>query len=173
MSDPRELLDLLDRAEDAFGHAYGAPSFEPGPNHSTDAADGEVPIQKACRSLELIHALDEVGEYYGAILEHSFIIVEQTFQGYLLAMTGVEERELRDHDTPYELARGQVPLEDRTIESLKSLYDGRRTEHYYGTTVTTGAQAETMRDIAAVVHHHVVGFDPDLDRYCNCPEIEA
>lgn len=172
MSDPGELLDRIAAAEDAFGHAHGSPKFEPGVNSAADASDGEVPIQKACRLLDVTARIDELGEYYGAILEHSFIVVELTLQGYLLAMTGTDARELRDHTSPYEYAKGQVPLEDATIESLKRLYDARRTDHYYGTTVTTETQARTMRTVAVAVHRHVVTFDPDLERFCRCPSPE-
>lgn len=124
--------------------------------------------QKTCRLLDLARKIDEVGEYYGAILEHSFIAVEHTFQGYLLAITGADEHELRDHTSPYELAKGQVPLEDKTVEALSTLYDARRTRHYYGTTVTTEQQARTVRSLAKAVHDHVVGFDPELERFCVC-----
>ena len=168
MSDPSDLLDELDSAQDAFGHAHGRPRFEPGLNADADASDGEVQIQKACRLLELTHRIDEIGEYYGAILEHSFIVIELTFQGYLLEMTATDPAELRDHSSPYEFAKGQVPLEYDTIETLKALYDARRTRHYYGTTVTTETQAKTMRAVAAAVHEHVVTFDHDLERFCRC-----
>lgn len=168
MSDPSALLDELAAAEDAFGHAHGQPTFEPEIDSSPDAGDGEVQIQKACRLLALIHELDDVGDYYGAVLEHSFIVIEHTFQGYLLAMTGTDASDLRDHSSPYEFAKGQVPLDVDTIESLQALYDARRTEHYYGTTVTTKEQAERMRVVARLVHRHVVSFDHDIDRFCLC-----
>lgn len=107
-SDPCELLEAISAAEDAFGHAHGRPTFEPTLNAGTDAGDGEVQIQKACRLIELTHGIDDVGDYYGAILEHSFIVVEHTIQGYLLAMTGTDARNLRNHTSPYEFAKGQV-----------------------------------------------------------------
>lgn len=172
MSDPTELLELIAAAEDAFGHAYGHPRFEPGLDASPGADDGKVQIQKACRLLELTHRIDELGDYYGAILEHSFVVIEHTFQGYLIAIAGADPKELRDHDSPYELSKGQVPLEDSTIESLKALYDTRRTEHYYGTTVTTEAQAKLMRDVATIVHAGVISFDHETERFCQCPSSE-
>lgn len=95
MSDPTALLDQIEAAEDAFSHAHGQPTFEPELNASPDASDGEVQIQKACRLLELTTELDDLGEYYGAILEHSFIVIEHTLQGYLVAMTGVDANELQ------------------------------------------------------------------------------
>lgn len=171
MSDPTRLLDEISAAEDAFGHARGEPTFEPTLNSGPDASAGEVQIQKACRLLEVTNRLDELGEYYGAILEHSFVAVEHTFQGYLLATTGVDARELRDHASPYEFAKGQVPLEDSTIEALRTLYDARRTEHYYGTTVTTAAQARSMQRVATTAHGHVLSFAPRLERFCQCPSV--
>lgn len=171
-SDPCELLEAISAAEDAFGHAHGRPTFEPTLNAGTDAGDGEVQIQKACRLIELTHRIDDVGDYYGAILEHSFIVVEHTIQGYLLAMTGTDARNLRNHTSPYEFAKGQVPLERTTIESLQPLYDARRTKHYYGTTVTTESQALGMRRVATAVHEHVVTFDPRLEQFCQYPSVD-
>lgn len=168
MSDPSDLLAGIEAAEDAFSHARGRPKFEPELNAGPDAVDGEVQIQKACRLRSLAHEIDALGEYYGAILEHSFIIIEQTLQGYLLMVSGVDSTELQDHESPYELAKGQVPLEDATIESLKGLYDARRTSHYYATTVTTADQAERMRHVATLVHKHIVTFDSELEQFCLC-----
>jgi hypothetical protein len=172
MSDSIELLEGIETAEDAFGHAHGRPTFDPKINSSTDASDGEVQIQKACHLLELTHEIDELGEYYGAILEHSFIVIEHTLQGYLLAMTGADASELRNHTSPYEFAKGQVPLEESTIDSLKALYDTRRTKHYYGTTVTTQVQARSMRTVASNLHEHIVTFDHDIEQYCLCSASE-
>lgn len=85
-----------------------------------------------------------------------------------MSVTGVDPTELQDHDSPYDFAKGQVPLEDDTIESLKRLYDARRTTHYYGTTVTTREQAEQMRTVATLVHEHIVTFDSELKQFCRC-----
>lgn len=168
MSDPREIREVLEAAEDAFSHAAGPPRFEPGVNNDPSATNGEVQLQKACRLLELAHRIDDVGDYYGAVLEHSFIAIEGTFQAYLLVVAGADDRELRNHSSPYELAVGQVPLTDETITTISNLYDSRRTSHYYGTTVTTEQQADSMRTLAQTIHDHVVAFDPDLERYCRC-----
>ncbi len=169
MSDPKSIIDALVTTEDAFQHAEGRPEFEPGLDASADADPGAVQIQKACRLLEVTRRLDEVGEYYGAIFEQSFIAIEQTLQGYLIAIAGAEERELRDHTRPYEWAKGQVPIEAQTIERISRLYDQRRTAHYYGTTVTTKEQAHRMRTLAHAVHDHIVDFNPETERFCTCP----
>jgi hypothetical protein len=170
MSDPSTLTTLIDEARDAFNHTHGDPTFEPKVNASATAIDGEVAIQKACRLLEVTKTLDSIGSYYGAVLEHSFIIIEQTLQGYLLAVTGVDGRDIRDHDAPYELSKSGVPLEEATLDALKALYDDRRTEHYYGTTVTTEQQAASLKNVALRLHQYVVGEHHTLETACFCTE---
>lgn len=168
MSDPARLVEALEDARDAFQHAHGVPTFEPGIDASQDAADGEVQLQKACRLLHVARLLREEGAYYGSVLEHAFAAVERSLEGYLIAYAGYDVVDFRDHATVYERARHQVPLEPATLDSLAALYDDRRTEHYYGTTVTTERQADVMLEVAAALHDHVVGFDPELRGYCSC-----
>jgi len=62
MSDPTDLLDGIAAAEEAFSHASGRPTFEPEINSGTDADDGEVQIQKACRLLGMANEIDTPGE---------------------------------------------------------------------------------------------------------------
>lgn len=64
MTDPTALLDGIEAAEDAFNHALGKPTFEPGLDATPNAEPGEVPIQKACRLLELTSELESLGDYY-------------------------------------------------------------------------------------------------------------
>jgi hypothetical protein len=91
MSDPADLLTELKAAEDAFSHARGRPTFEPEIDSGPDAAEGAVQIQKACRLLSLAHEIDDVGEYYGAILEHAFIVIEH---GDVVAVTETDDGRL-------------------------------------------------------------------------------
>lgn len=168
VSERSDLREKIGAAEDSFAHMDGGPQFEPGINSSSDGEHGEVQIQKACRLLELAYQIDDVGDYWTAVLEQSFIAIEHTLQGYLLVITGADRRELQDHSTPYEMARGQVPLTDDTIDRLENLYEDRRTDHYYGTTVTTQNQAERMRSVARSVHEIVVEFDHETEQYCIC-----
>jgi hypothetical protein len=168
MSDPSRLTDALDNARDSFRHAHGTPTFEPTINASTDANDGEVQIQKACRLIEAATVLQQSGEYYGSVLEHAFASVERTLEGYLIAFADYEVTDFHDHTTVYRRGKQQVPLTTETLETLEALYDDRRTEHYYGTTVTTKRQAETLLEVAVALHDHIVQFDPELTRYCNC-----
>lgn len=66
----------------------------------------------------------------------------------------------------YDRASRQTPLETETLDAIKALYTTRRTEHYYGTNVTTKQQADGMLDVATILHDHLVAFD--LKRYCQC-----
>lgn len=79
-------------------------------------------------------------------------------------------RDFQDHSTVYERARQQVPLTADTIDRLEALYHDRRTEHYYGTTITTECQAGAMVEAATVLHDYIIQLEPDLTRYCNCEE---
>lgn len=169
MSDPANLRNALQSVQDAFAHANGVPAFEPGLNASPDAGEGEVAIQKACRLLDLNEEI-VTGAYYGAIVEHSFIAIEHTLQGYLLELTGVEGHELRNHTTPYTAARGRVPVSKPLLSDIHGLYDDRRTAHYYGTTVTTQEQAESLAAFARRFYETIVGHSTDLEDYCNCIE---
>ncbi len=168
MTDPSQVEKLLQRTEDAFHGVDGRSTFEPDIDSSPDAPEGKVQVQKACRLLDLAHEIDEIDGYYTAVLESSFVAIEHTLQGYLLALTGAEEHDLMDHSSPYDLAEGQVPLENDTLQRVSRLYDENRTSHYYGTTVTTQAQAENTRELARELHLHVVGFDQVLGEHCIC-----
>lgn len=168
MSDPDRLQEALDAARDSFEHAHGAPNFEPDINASRDATGAEVQIQKACRLRFVATILQEEGAYFGSVLEHAFATIERSLEGYLIAFAGYEVEDFRDHSTVYDRARRQVPLDADTIDTLEALYHDRRTEHYYGTTVTTEGQAVTMLTAATVLHEHIVQFEPELIRYCSC-----
>jgi DNA replicative helicase MCM subunit Mcm2 (Cdc46/Mcm family) len=112
--------------------------------------------------------LQQSGEYYGSVPEHAFASIERTLEGYLIAFADYEVTDFHDHTTVYRRGKQQVPLTPETLETLEALYDDRRTEHYYGTTVTTKRQAETMLKVAVALHDHIVRFDPKLTGYCNC-----
>lgn len=167
-SDPGDLRDALEAAEDAFDHAYGAPNYEPNITSGHVAEAGEIRFQKACRLLRAAAVLREEGQYYTSVLEHSFAAIERTLEGYLIAVAGADPDEFYDHETAYELAKSRSPLEERTIETIEGLYSKHRTEHYYQETVTTQRQAEEMCAVALCVHDYLAAFDGALQRYCCC-----
>ncbi|MFT4921559.1 MAG: hypothetical protein ACI8XM_000760 [Haloarculaceae archaeon] len=106
MSDPSRLTAALDAARDSFRHAHGAPTFEPTIDASTDADEGEVQIQKACRLIEAATILQQSGEYYGSVLEHAFAAIERTLEGYLIAFADYEVTDFHDHTTVYPPGHG-------------------------------------------------------------------
>lgn len=168
MSDPTELVDALAEAEDAFEHAHGRPEFEPGVDAASDTPPGKVRIQKGCRLLLAANTLESDGDHFTSVLEHAFAAIERTLEGYLVAIAGDDPATFHDHTTVYDRAKRQAPVTTRTLDSIQALYAARRTEHYYGTSVTTRRQADTMLEVAKILHRHLVGFDPDLRRYCRC-----
>lgn len=168
MSDPADLLDALTEAEDAFEHAHGKPEFEPGIDAGSDASPGAVRIQKGCRLLVAAATLRSDDDHFTSVLEHAFAAIERTLEGYLVAIAGADPVVFHDHEEVYDRAKRQTPLETSTLESIQALYAARRTEHYYGTSVTTRRQASAMLDVATILHDHLVGFDQELERYCQC-----
>lgn len=168
MTDPTEIQRALEAVADAFEYGHGEPGFEPGIDSSADADEGTVTLQKACRLLASAERTDDETDFYTSVVEHSFAAMERSIEGYLIRIAGDDPSSLRDHVTPYERARAQVPLEDDTIGRIEQLYESNRTTYYYGTSVATARQAGALLDLAWAVHDHLVGFDGDLGRSCIC-----
>lgn len=168
MTDPDEIIDAIDRVEDAFNHGHGRPEFEPKIDSSTEADEGKVMLQKGCRTLEA--ASEELlgADFYTSVVEHSFASIERTLEGYLVMVAGADPEDLKDHSTPYDRAMEQVPLERETIETIEGFYHANRTTYYYGTSVATRRQAEFLLELATAIHYHVVEFEPDLEQSCIC-----
>jgi HEPN domain-containing protein len=170
MTDSAEITEAIARVEDAFDHGHGEPEFEPKLDAATDANEGRVVLQKGCRNLEAAaDPLLEAG-FYTSVIEHSFSGIERTIEGYLVIIAGNDPEGLRDHLTPYNRAKSQVPLERETIEAIESFYSANRTTYYYGTSVATRRQAESMLELADAIHEHIVGFDEVLDSACVCED---
>lgn len=167
MTDPNELQDAIEDAEDAFSHTAGTPEFEPGIDSSANAAPGKVQFQKGCQFIEVGKILLGESENYTSVLEHGFSAIERTLEGYLLEYTNDDPWDYTDHTDVYQRS-GQLPLDRVTLQKLQQFYDERRTEHYYGTLVTTKAQAESLLRVATMVHNHLADIDDGLASYCNC-----
>lgn len=167
MSDPAELLDALADAEDAFTHAHGSPEFEPGIDAGSDDS-GVIQLQKRCRLLVTAATLQSNGDHFTSVLEHSFAAIERTLEGYLVSIAGADAAAFHDHTRIYDRAGRETPIDAGTLESIKALYAARRTEHYYGTSVTTRRQASAMLEVATTLHEYLVAFDTELERHCLC-----
>lgn len=170
MTDPEEIADTIEDVEDAFAYGHGEPEFEAKIDSSTDAGEGEVMLQKGCRYLEAGEEALLDGGFYSSALEHGFSAIERTFEGYLVIVAGDNPEALKDHSSPYERARAQVPLERETINQIEGFYSANRTDFYYGTSVASRRQARYFFDLAFLIHERVVEFDSDLQDLCICDD---
>lgn len=167
MSDPADLLDAVADAEDAFNHAHGSQEFDPGIDASSDDS-GMIQLQKGCQLLVAADVLRSDGDHFTSVLEHAFAAIERTLEGYLVSIAGADPAEFHDHTKVYDRAGRETPIGATTLESIKALYAARRTEHYYGTSVTTKRQAIEMLEVATTLHDYLVAFDTELERHCQC-----
>lgn len=153
-SDPADVRNALDRAQDAFEMiGCGRADFEAG---ISDGDDWETQLTKACRLIEVTETLQAEDGYYTAVIEVSFGAVERSIETYALAMTNDSLQDFQDHQFGYERAH-QIGLFTReTAEDMKNLYSENRTESYYGGGRPTEEQADAMVDLAAAVHEFSV-----------------
>lgn len=153
-SDPVDVREALDRAQDAFGLVgRGQMEFETGISSDDD---WKTQLTKACRLIEVTDTLQAQGDYYTAIIEVSFGAVERSIEAYALAMSNDDLRDFQDHEFSYERAH-QIGLFTReTAEDMKDLYSENRTESYYGGGRPTEEQARAMADLATAVHEFSV-----------------
>lgn len=149
-SDPKAVLDALERAEDAFDEVgHGVPSYEAG---IEPGGDWETQLTKACRLLEVVAILRERDGYHTAVTELCFGATERSIEAYAVAMAGDEVVDFRDHEYSYERAHQIGLFEAGTAEAMMDLYGENRTESYYGGGRPTEAQATAMSDLARAVH---------------------
>lgn len=104
-SDPTDVRDALDRAQDAFEMVgRGRAEFETG---ISDGDDWETQLTKACRLIEVTETLQAEGGYYTAVIEVSFGAVERSIEAYALAMTNDSLQDFQDHQFAYARARNR------------------------------------------------------------------
>lgn len=153
-SDPGDVLDALERAQDAFeGVGFGIPEVEEG---IEEGGGWKTQLTKACKLLEVVDVLRAENGYYTAVVELCFGAVERSIEAYLVAMAGNEVEDFEDHEYCYERADQSGLFEPETAEAMLELYRENRTESYYGGGRSTEPQAEAMADLARGVHEYVV-----------------
>lgn len=153
-NDPGEVLDALERAQDAFeGVGLGIPPVEDG---IAEGGGWETQLTKGCTLLEVVDVLRVENGYYTAVIELSFGAIERSIEAYLVRMAGHDVEDFRDHEQSYVRADQSGLFEAETAEAMVELYRENRTESYYGGGRSTEPQADAMADLAHWVHEYVV-----------------
>lgn len=153
-SDPGDILDALERAQDAFElTGRGRAEFEDG--ISADE-DWKTQLTKACRLIEVTNTLQTEGDYYTAIIEVSFGTIERSIEAYALAMSNDDLQDFQDHEFSYRRAHEIGLFTQETAEDIEDLYSENRTESYYGGGRPTEEQADAMAELALAVHEFSV-----------------
>lgn len=152
VSDPTAVSEALAAAVDAFNEeGYGIPA--PEPEIDTDA-DWKTQLTKGCRLLAAVEEIE--GDYYTAVVELCFSVVERSLEAFAIAEGGDEVRDFRtdSHQRCYDRA-AQLGLSTRDLAGkLRDLYGENRTDSYYGGRHPTNRQAETMHRLAREIHRH-------------------
>lgn len=156
--DPSDVLDALDRAEDAFGgYTTGAPEYE----ESLDPEANQPPViqfRKACRLLDACRTLREYDGYHTSVIEMSFAAIERTLEFYALSVSNDSIDNFQNHTRAYDRAAALGVCSEHTARRLKTLYTDNRSAAYYRDTVATTEQAEMMFILAVTIHDHVKNF---------------
>lgn len=153
MSDPNAVREALDAAVDAFNEeGYGIPTREP---EIDTNADWKTQLTKGCRLLAAVEEIE--GDYYTAIVELCFGIIERSLEAFAIAEGGDELRDFQtdSHDRCYDRAARFGLFTRELMRELKDLYGDNRTDSYYGGRHPTKRQAETMHRLSSEIHRHV------------------
>lgn len=165
--DPGDVLDALDRAEDAFGgFATGRPEYEDGLDPEAHGSS-VIQLRKACRLLDACRTLRENDGYHTSVIEMSFAAIERGLEFYALSASNDAVDDFQDHERAYDRAAELRVFSDRTTNRLKTLYVNNRSAAYYRETVATVEQAETMFSLAVKIHDYVTRF-AQLSHECYC-----
>jgi len=127
-SDPKDVLDALEWAQDAFeGVGLGIPALEEG---IAEGGGWETQLTKACKLLEVVDVLRAENGYYTAVIELSFGVIERSIEAYLVRMAGHDVEEPEDrlelgvHEERRERVEGHPgPLDVRVGEPAELLGD--------------------------------------------------
>ncbi|ELY95766.1 hepn domain-containing protein [Natrialba hulunbeirensis JCM 10989] len=168
MSDPNVVREALNAAIDAFNQeGYGIPTREP--EIDTDA-DWKTQLTKGCRLLAVVKEI-ESGEYYTAVVELCFGIIERSLEAFAIVEGSDELRDFQtdSHDRCYDQAARFGLFTRELTHELKNLYGNNRTDSYYGGRHPTKRQAETMHRLARTIHQHVTDQIRE-GGVCNCDQ---
>ncbi len=165
--DPGDLVEAVRAARDAFDmQVTGRPEFEDG---IVRDEDWKTQLQKACRLLEACRVLRTHDGYHTSVIEMSFAAIERTLEFYCLYRSEDAIDDFADHERVYDRVVELGLYTCETADELRYLYAGNRTNQYYGNIVSTRQQAESMHELARIVHRETI--QPTGVAYkCNCPD---
>jgi hypothetical protein len=167
VDEPDDLTEATSQAEDAFGGHRGRLDYEKGldpDEHDSDV----IQLRKACRLLDACRLLRDHDGYHTSVIEMSFAAIERTLEFYALTASNDTIDDFHEgHDRAYDRATSLNLITEETARRLKQLYRDNRAAAYYRDTVAAAQQAETMFDLAVVVHDYVKKF-AQLSYECQC-----
>lgn len=166
--DPDEILNRLDRVEDAFGgYTTGRPSYEE--HLDPEANDSDViQLRKACRLLDACRLLREHDGYHTSVVEMSFAAIERSLEFYALHASNDSIDDFREgHDRAYDRAASLGVFSAETAKRLKGVFARNRSAAYYRNTIAAAEQAERLFELAVAIHDHVTRFSR-LSHECRC-----
>lgn len=129
-----------------------------------------VQLRKACRLLTAARTLRRENGYYTVVIEASFVAIERSLQGFLLAQGYAVSRELRyGHTEVYERAAESNLCSEAFAARLTQLWERNRAAVYYQEAPATAAQATAMLSLAEAVHEYVLQSS-SLGHECRCDD---
>lgn len=152
-SDPSRVVAALRDAQGAFSRYQTCPSYEA----ALDPDDPEITqLRKACRLLEASRTLRANDGYYTSVIEMSFAAIERTLEWYVLVQSSDTIGDFQSHRYAYDRTAALGLFSQSLCDALYQLHADNRSAAYYRDTVATEAQAETLVQLAVVVHEFTV-----------------
>ncbi|WP_049980555.1 hypothetical protein [Halolamina rubra] len=119
--------------------------------------DGEALLQlrKACRILDGIRSLPEIGRYHTLVVEGSFAALERTVQFYVVDRGLAESNDMQSHEDAFEYAARAGVFSQPTKDEPVELWQNHRNGTYYQQDRATAEQAAAILEYAECMHDHV------------------
>lgn len=168
--DPAEVLDRLDRVEEAFGgYTTGRPTYEE--HLDPEGTDSDViQLRKACRLLDACRLLRDHDGYHTSVVEMSFAAIERTLEFYALHASNDSIDDFRDgHEQAYDRAAALGVFSPETTDRLKDIFVENRSAAYYRDTIAVAQQAAGLFELAVTIHEYVQQF-AGLAHECQCKQ---